>query len=310
MWINIDVLKKVSLETNDRDQGKLGGRRKTVQILLDSIYKGDFDQYQCDHDFRLTVASELAKLVRYAYPFSSPEISGESKVILDQLNTDGYVIFPEFANELQLENIINYFSNKTGSASHVHRPGEEYSHNENFPFAMLSYSPKISILCKEIFEFITNPSLINLANHYLECFPTFYCLNVYRTYPNHDSQTHHTHRDWDDFKFLVCFLYLTDVDSNSGAVQFYPRSHRRIYTHNQISIEGKKGTLVICDTAALHNGTIPQSTSRFACWWRYGIWLNGGYNINKGNKDKISRKNFDENLLNDELSYLLRGFLL
>lgn len=87
------------------------------------------------------------------------------------------------------------------------------------------------------------------------------------------------HFDVDAFKFLKIFIYLSDVDTSSGAHQFYSGSHlafpssfpplnsipayfrtnqetlSKLYSPNSLqTMTGKQGTIIIEDTSGFHRG--------------------------------------------------------
>ena len=87
------------------------------------------------------------------------------------------------------------------------------------------------------------------------------------------------HFDVDAFKFLKIFIYLSDVDSSSGAHQFYKSSHlafpstfppltsiptyfrasesimNTLYPTSSLqTFVGKKGTIIVEDTSGFHRG--------------------------------------------------------
>jgi hypothetical protein len=162
------------------------------------------------------------------YPFE-PEISVPEE-IMEKLRSDGIIVFPNFISDDQVADINQYFENKIGSNAHVPNAGDSqpYVFSEDYAFPMLSYTPYLSLNCKEIKSLVTNHLLTSIAKNYLNCYPTLYSVNTYRTFPNLDYATHSPHRDFDDYKFMVCFVYLTDVEDNDdGPLIYWPGTHLR-----------------------------------------------------------------------------------
>jgi hypothetical protein len=95
------------------------------------------------------------------------------------------------------------------------------------------------------------------------------------------------HRDPEDRWLVKTFLYLRDVDKDTGPLCYIPRSHNRgIYGHLHSQkiygdnypadgtaerlfererwqeCEGKAGTLIFCDTSGFHRGGLAKSKAR------------------------------------------------
>ena len=98
------------------------------------------------------------------------------------------------------------------------------------------------------------------------------------------------HYDCDYKKFIKIFIYLNDVDENSGPHVFVMNTHKkkflkhilaeRINDEEIVKIYGKKnqikfvkeaGSLIIEDTFGLHKGEVPKSKSRSMIVFEYGI---------------------------------------
>ena len=171
---------------------------------------------------------------------------------------------------------------------------------------------KILSLCPLLTSVITSKLLLSVATNYLGCPPTFYSINAYKSRARMGMSPGVTtpHRDYDDFRFLTCFLYLTDVDESSGAFMYWPGSHitDSIATNKPLEVVGPAGTLVLCDTWGLHMGLPPISNDRIAIWWRFGLgknfayWWDKNYLLNLGNA-------LGESLGSSILQYVFRGVL-
>ena len=87
------------------------------------------------------------------------------------------------------------------------------------------------------------------------------------------------HRDFDDLRFIKLFLYLTDVDAESGPHIFVRASHKknrlfrrrrfsaaeveRIFPEgDRLKLKGKAGTAFLENTSGLHRGLPPISKPR------------------------------------------------
>jgi hypothetical protein len=96
------------------------------------------------------------------------------------------------------------------------------------------------------------------------------------------------HRDPDDWRFLKLFIYLTDVDEQSGPHEFVTGSHHssgRIlskpyineeleYSYGRksmVKITGPKGTTFIEDTWGVHRGNMPITRPRLLLQVEYSL---------------------------------------
>ena len=97
------------------------------------------------------------------------------------------------------------------------------------------------------------------------------------------------HYDCDYRKFLKIFIYLNDVDIDSGPHVYVEKTHKKkFFKHilaerinddeinkiyglsNQKVFTKQEGSIVIEDTFGLHKGIVPKSKSRYALILEYG----------------------------------------
>ncbi len=82
------------------------------------------------------------------------------------------------------------------------------------------------IRCKPLVKITTNPALISAITKHMGCTPTISTIQVWHTFPGEkEVAAEMFHRDRPCFKFAKLFMYLTDVDSDSGPHQFVQHSH-------------------------------------------------------------------------------------
>jgi ectoine hydroxylase-related dioxygenase (phytanoyl-CoA dioxygenase family) len=134
-------------------------------------------------------------------------------------------------------------------------------------------------------EFLLSNSMINLVKSYLNTNNFSVNASFFISNPLEISEeekyknAQYFHWDNDFRKFFKLYLYLTDVDENSGPHIFIPGTHKkkradhklcRLYSDSQIysSYEksqkflGKAGSLFFVDSYGLHKGETPKSNSR------------------------------------------------
>ena len=153
-----------------------------------------------------------------------------------------------------------------------------------------------------------NEKIIKLAERYLKCPPKIYSINTFKTIPQKKAFTHQFHRDLDNLKWLVVFIYWTKTDYDDGAFEQIKYTHRpsqnlnnmlkrnpnifkdnfdsffnetipgygfdkmyEKYFGNEIQkIFGNPGKVVVTDTIGLHRGTSVKK-DRLVTWIRYGV---------------------------------------
>jgi hypothetical protein len=126
-------------------------------------------------------------------------------------------------------------------------------------------------------------SFLPVAQKYLGTEPKLYSVNAFWTRPtdkppNPDIQV--WHRDRDDDKFLVLFMYGTSVVRHrEGPHNFVLGSHRNndhshrapLDTEEMTTVFGPAGTMFLADTSGLHYGQVPRDGERMLTWARYGV---------------------------------------
>ena len=137
---------------------------------------------------------------------------------------------------------------------------------------------------------INNAAVLSIARAYLGCCPTISGIYLQWSFParHQTADVQYFHRDPDDWRFLKLFVYLTDVDEESGPHEFVLGSHRssgrifskpyaeeeveRVYGRDQIiKITGPKGTTFIEDTWGIHRGRVPLARPRLLLQVQYSV---------------------------------------
>jgi len=142
-----------------------------------------------------------------------------------------------------------------------------------------------------LLAFFNHPLLLATAARFLGCRPTLDNIQGWWSYagrPGHKG-TQWFHRDWDNIRAFKVFLYLTDVDADSGPFQFVPGTNRdeRLVVIERIADEtvdatygpgatvgmtGPAGTVFMADTFGVHRGLLPRERPRLMVTAQYGVW--------------------------------------
>lgn len=205
-----------------------------------------------------------------------------------QLLSDGITVKPALLSEQHCDDIIAYLSDKA-----IHDRGSdekvrlEDSASLNMSFGI--YPAKDVIDCPHVMELVSSPWMVNLAASYLGCVPTLSCLGIQWSFPNEVVTTaQNFHRDSEDWKYLRCFVYLSDVGEGGGPHVYVKGSHKdpiplmqRYYSEEEIverygkeqiqSVFGPKGTFIAADTSGIHKGELPVSAPRLVLSFTFSI---------------------------------------
>jgi hypothetical protein len=140
----------------------------------------------------------------------------------------------------------------------------------------------------EILSIANDSKILNVTSKYLKVTPTISNINCWWSFAQRDTpkEAQFFHRDLDDFKFLKLFVYLTDVDSDSGPHIYVKGSHKsnklnslkrfkdeevvkQYLDENIISFERLKGSCFIVDTYGIHKGLLPKNGNRLLLQVQY-----------------------------------------
>jgi hypothetical protein len=135
----------------------------------------------------------------------------------------------------------------------------------------------------------TNPRLLDLANAYLGMWSKLEYVDVWYTPPaggDERKSSQRWHRDFNDRHLLKAFLYLVDVDEDTGPFEYVPRSapggeldrlwpwrplgenyppedeFAKSVNGRSVSFTAPKGTIIFCNTSGFHRGGFARRKPR------------------------------------------------
>jgi hypothetical protein len=238
-----------------------------------------------------------------------------SHTVVDEvfLKTFGCLIIENFLSQDEVNEIVEITKNLQGYNAHVPSQSDKVlrSYDDNYPYNVISYSPENFYTNDLIVDKMRDPKIISLAQSYFGCFPTIYSLNCWKhKFTGSVYGTQLDHRDFDDYKFLSFFIYLSDIDENNGPHVYYLQTHNGEEPKYEKCIIGKAGTAVLADTFAYHKCKPLVSGERLMIWWRYGIHLNKMH-FKDGNDNFRVDKNKLFSSIEDNLhnQFLFRAFI-
>jgi ectoine hydroxylase-related dioxygenase (phytanoyl-CoA dioxygenase family) len=138
-------------------------------------------------------------------------------------------------------------------------------------------------------RFGLNPRLLDIANTYLGMWAKLEYVDVWYTPPAEDAERQSSqrwHRDYNDRHLLKAFLYLVDVDEETGPFEYVPRTapgneldhlwpwrplgenyppgeeFDSQLADRAVSFTAPKGTVIFCNTSGFHRGGFARSKPR------------------------------------------------
>ena len=199
----------------------------------------------------------------------------------------------------QLADIHKYLDGKMVYNSHV-PPGDGVKRplaESSASFHANCFDPEDILGCPHLLEFALSDRIINLTSHYLGCTPTLYSMNMWWTFRGNSQGVQAWHRDLDGMKFLALFIYLVDVDDNTGPHVFIKFTHDQEIMEKEagqdcsiffppnpwpypsfdhlvgqhiMTLTGNAGSAYLLDTFAIHKGSPNINKPRLVLWLRYG----------------------------------------
>ena len=126
----------------------------------------------------------------------------------------------------KLRDIHDHFASRPVFNGHVAAKSDGVPHTVDelagrSPFAC--YRQDDVVTAPYLLEFANDPRILAIAARSLGCVPTLYSMNAWWSYPTAGGAAPYTqtfHRDSDDFRNCVLFVFLTDVGDNDGAHEY------------------------------------------------------------------------------------------
>ena len=220
---------------------------------------------------------------------AGPEWTGDDaeSEIVAEIERDGLAMMPAMPID-QVEAILAFFN-----ARKVVGPAARLVWLNQLPaeVSIADYPLDTVLACPGILELVNAPAILRVAARYLRCKPTLSSLWVRWSLPTKSvtlPSIQTFHRDTEDWRFVKLFIYLTDVDADSGPHSFVRTSHKssgtlrarsfssaevekRYGTAKVVQIEGPRGTSFITDAHGIHRGMPPSRRPRLMLQAQYSL---------------------------------------
>jgi hypothetical protein len=230
---------------------------------------------------------------------SNPRV-GEAIKTMDE---KGFSQIPPIPPE-KIEAMRSYFENfKVFGNDRKFRSIQEASKTEN-----ISGYPVSTILrCPHLMEMANDPEILSIVEGYLGATPTVVVMAAWWSFAGRDKpkDAQLFHYDYDDYRFCKLFIYLTDVDMESGPHCYVERTHRfeeimrarnawlseaarfddfyqrelrksdeevRKFFGREFSyLTGPAGSRFLVDTLGIHKGELPLKRDRLLAQITFGV---------------------------------------
>lgn len=230
------------------------------------------------------------------------------------LREEGAAVLGTLLDPVQIAEIRHHLAGRPVYNMHTHahsdgvlRPIDGEARRYHFG----SYDLATTLVVPHLLELANRPEVVALAESYLDCVPTIYGMYLWWSFGGHPGigpSNNELHRDADDVRFCTLFVYLTNVDEETGPHVFIRRTHSaqalagliasgvperveegdlrqltctpayvndRLYEwafhQHFLTLVGPAGTAAMIDTNGLHKGALPKSRDRLILMVRYGF---------------------------------------
>lgn len=235
---------------------------------------------------------------RRLYAQAPPELDETQQAVVDRLRRDGYATLPlsdllgddAAWNELQAD-AERFVADTEAELAREQAGGESaLRRRAGKEFLVRKYAWGVRLGPDDPWLRLgTSPRLLDVANAYLGMWSKLEYVDVWYTPPataDERRSSQRWHRDFNDRHLLKAFLYLVDVDEETGPFEYVPRSApggelEQLWPWRPLGenyppeyeleqrIDGRavtfiapKGTIIFCNTAGFHRGGFARSKPR------------------------------------------------
>ena len=249
-------------------------------MLTDRRYR-EFYGHRRLHDVNAREAA--ADRVAQTLPRSTAPVPATVQLEADTLSRDGFVFLPDLVSKAQVDDVLAYCTDLPAHDPYRPELGTFIAPGNVPPVTHVSHYTNQAILqAPHLLAFANDPRVLAIVEDSLGAKPTIAALRLWWSTPTPSGESEHAenfHRDIDDLRFLKLFVYLTDVDDQSGPHIYARGSHRKNtltqlgrFTDEEVEaavgadtilrLKGPAGTSFLESTYGLHRGLPPTHRPR------------------------------------------------
>jgi len=211
---------------------------------------------------------------------------GEIDSAVAGIRRDGFYVFRSPAAEHLVKAISTYAEQVPCEARGARTPLEIYPRSKP-AVGRYDIHEEQALGCAEVQDFATDPAMALISQRYLGqpviMDEVAFWWTTTKKAEDADLNAQLFHQDRDRLSFLKFFMYLTDVDTDTGTHVYVRGSHRKIpwslradgrmtddavraagLWDNVTELTGPAGTIMAVDTIGLHKGKTPITSDRLA----------------------------------------------
>ena len=216
-------------------------------------------------------------------------INPDNKIIVKELNDNGYVVLKNKLNLNFVEGLLNITKNLKCTNNQLSKNMKKVIFDKRIhKLSTYYYSENELIKNTKVLEIIEYLKKLSISEEYFKSKPYLVAVNMWWSTVSHKADSfaaQNYHFDLDGIKWLKYFIYLTDVNDYNGPHMYVEGTHKpfskpyRIlkkgYTRisdeeientfsqeNIKKITGTKGTIIVADTSCFHKGMPPKNDVR------------------------------------------------
>jgi len=233
-----------------------------------------------------------------------PALDATQQRVLEELRTEGFCVIPfnELFDEETWERVAadaDRFVAETEEGLRKEARGEESGlRRSTKSFLVRRHAWGAQIRADDLWlRTALDPRILDLANAYLGLWSKLEYVDLWHTPPTDAPERQSSqrwHRDFNDRLLLKAFVYLNDVDADSGPFEYVPRSFpggelgdlwpwwpgydgyppgeefaKRMEGVRVETFTAPRGTLILCNTSGFHRGGYATGKARTLATWTY-----------------------------------------
>jgi hypothetical protein len=216
--------------------------------------------------------------------------SPEARAAAGALAAEGFAMTPWLIQRGMVAEMRDYFAGHR-SFNPYHPEHGEFQAPGQAPAGthVAHFRPDVVLNAPHALAIANHPDVLEAVQSALGCKPTISVIGAWWSIAGHEQGQHAElfHRDYDDWRFVKLFVYLTDVDEGAGPHVYVRGSHRedalmpiRRYADAEVEaafgrerfvqFQGAAGTSFLENTFGLHRGLPARVTPRLMFQVVYG----------------------------------------